>query len=174
MRKRKAGYRKILVAAVALMAILTGVGGNAVSAAGYIAAPYGLKATSVTSTSVDLSWKAPSRSSRVKSYDVYMDSKYLASVSTTTFTAEDLLPSTTHIFYVKAKDYRGNTSRASRTITVKTEPATSTAPTVTVPATTTTTTTVTNPATSTNSTGTGYSGHQRLHRPHRQAQPQPR
>ena len=146
MRKRKAGYRKILVAAVALMAILTGVGGNAVSAAGYIAAPYGLKATSVTSTSVDLSWKAPSRSSRVKSYDVYMDSKYLTSVSTTTFTAEDLLPSTTHIFYVKAKDYRGNTSRASRTITVKTEPATSTAPTVTAPATTTTTTTVTNPA----------------------------
>lgn len=136
MRKRKAGYRKILVAAIALMAILTGVGGNAVSAAGYIAAPYGLKATSVTSTSVDLSWRAPSRSSRVKSYDVYMDSKYLTSVSTTTFTAEDLLPSTTHKFYIKTKDYRGNTSSASNTITVKTEPTPSTTtPPVTVPST---------------------------------------
>jgi chitosanase len=64
-----------------------------------------------------------------------MDSKYLTSVSATTFTAEDLLPSTTHKFYIKAKDYRGNTSRASSTIIVKTEPTSSTTTPVTPPST---------------------------------------
>lgn len=131
MKKRKAGYRGILVAVIAIMAIMIGIGKNAVSAAGYVSAPSGLKATAVTSTSVDLSWKAPSKSSSVKFYDVYMDNKYLTSVSTTTFKVEALLPSTTYKFYIKAKDSSGNTSRATKTIIVKTEPKPITATTAT-------------------------------------------
>jgi chitosanase len=131
MKKRKAGYRGILVAVIAIMAIMIGIGKNAVSAAGYVSAPSGLKSTAVTSTSVDLSWKAPSKSSKVKFYDVYVDNKYLTSVSTTTFKVEDLLPSTTYKFYIKAKDSSGNTSRATKTISVKTEPKPITATTAT-------------------------------------------
>jgi len=134
MKKRKASYRGILFAVIAMMAIMIGIGKNAVSAAGYAAAPSGLKTTAVTSTSVDLSWKAPSKSSSVKFYDVYMDNKYLTSVSTTTFTVEALLPSTTHKFYIKAKDSSGNISKATQTIIVKTEPKPNTA--ITAPATT--------------------------------------
>jgi chitosanase len=131
MKKRKAGYRGILVAVIAIMAIMIGIGKNAVSAAGYVSAPSGLKSTAVTSTSVDLSWKAPSKSSKVKFYDVYVDNKYLTSVSTTTFKVEALLPSTTYKFYIKAKDSSGNTSRATKTISVKTEPKPITATTAT-------------------------------------------
>jgi len=141
MKKRKASYRGILFAVIAMMAIMIGIGKNAVSAAGYAAAPSGLKTTAVTSTSVDLSWKAPSKSSSVKFYDVYMDNKYLTSVSTTTFTVEALLPSTTHKFYIKAKDSSGNISKATQTIIVKTEPKPNTA--ITAPATTAPATTVT-------------------------------
>jgi chitosanase len=153
MKKRNAGYRGVLVAVIAVMAIMIGIGKNAVSAAGYVSAPSGLKTTAVTSTSVDLSWKAASRSSGVKFYDVYMDNKYLTSVSTTTFKVEDLLPSTTHKFYIKAKDSSGNTSRATTTIIVKTEPKPSTATTTatTVPSTS-TTVTETKPATATTAT----------------------
>jgi len=153
MKKRNARYKGILVAVIAIMAIMIGIGKTAVSAAVYVNAPSGLKTTAVTSTSVDLSWKAPSKSSSVKLYDVYIDNKYLTSVSTTTFKVEDLLPSTTHKFYIQAKDSSGNKSRATKTIIVKTEPKPSTvqapvtAATQTKPAaTTTTTTTNTNPA----------------------------
>jgi chitosanase len=157
MKKRKASYRGILVAVIAIMAIMIGIGKNAVSAAGYVSAPSGLKSTAVTSTSVDLSWKAPSISSRVKFYDVYIDNKYLTSVSTTTFKVEALLPSTTYKFYIKAKDSSGNTSRATKTISVKTEPkpitATTATATATVPAQSTTTAT-TVPSTSSTATET--------------------
>jgi len=130
MKKRNASYRGILVAVIAIMAIMIGIGKTAVSAAVYVTAPSGLKTIAVTSTAVDLSWKAPSKSSSVKFYDVYMDNKYLTSVSTTTFKVEDLLPSTTHKFYIQAKDSSGNTSKATKTIIVKTEPKPSTSSTV--------------------------------------------
>jgi len=96
-----------------------------------VTAPSGLKTTAVTSTSIDLSWKATSKSSNVKLYDVYMDNKYLTSVSTTTFTVGDLLPSTTHKFYIQGKDSSGSTSGATKTIIVKTGSKPTTASTVT-------------------------------------------
>jgi chitosanase len=133
MKKRNASYRGIFFAVIALMAII--IGKTAVSAAVYVTAPSGLKTTAATSTSVDLSWKATSKSSNVKLYDVYMDNKYLTSVSTTTFTVGDLLPSTTHKFYIQGKDSSGNTSGAIKTIIVKTEPKPTTASTVTAPVT---------------------------------------
>lgn len=84
------------------------------------ATPTNLKATSVTETSITLSWDASTGNVKVKDYDIYLNNKYLASTSKTTYTVNDLISSTTYQFYITAKDAKKNTSPASNTISVTT------------------------------------------------------
>lgn len=85
--------------------------------------PTNLVATAVTDSSISLSWKAATDNIGVKSYDIYRDSVLAGNSITTTYTSNNLKPSTTYKFYVKAKDAAGNTSSASSILTVTTAQA---------------------------------------------------
>lgn len=86
-------------------------------------APSNLKALTITDTAITLSWNPSTDNVGVKTYDIYRNNTYLASTSTTTYTATGLIPSSNNQFYVKAKDAKGNISPASNTLSVTTLPA---------------------------------------------------
>lgn len=93
-------------------------------------APSNLKATVITDSSVTLSWSAATDNVGVAAYDIYKNNVFLASTKNTTYIISGLNAGTTYTFCVKAKDAKGNLSKASNTITVTT---TSAAPPVTQP-----------------------------------------
>ncbi|WP_068618212.1 PQQ-dependent sugar dehydrogenase [Paenibacillus tuaregi] len=83
--------------------------------------PTNLQATSVTDTSVSISWTASLDDVGVKDYDVYKDNELVkANVKATTYTFTGLKPDTTYNFTVKARDTAGNISNSSSPLTVKT------------------------------------------------------
>lgn len=84
-------------------------------------APANLASTNVTSSSVDLSWTASTDNIAVTGYDIYKDNVYLATTSSTNYSATGLTTATAYSFYVKAKDAAGNISVASNTINVTTD-----------------------------------------------------
>ncbi len=86
-------------------------------------APTNLASSSVTSSSVSLSWTASTDNVGVTGYDVYKNGTLLASVTTTTYSATGLTAATAYSFYVKAKDAAGNISAASSTISITTSAA---------------------------------------------------
>lgn len=83
-------------------------------------APASLASTSKTSTSISLSWNASTDNTAVTGYDVYADSVFKTTVTSTSATITGLTASTAYSIYVKAKDAAGNTSASSNTISVTT------------------------------------------------------
>ena len=83
-------------------------------------APTNLAASSVTESSLTLSWDASTDNIGVTSYDVYQDGAVIGSSATTNFDVSGLTASTSYDFSVIAKDAAGNESPASATLTVTT------------------------------------------------------
>lgn len=90
--------------------------------------PSGLKATNITSTSVDLTWNASTDNKNVVAYGVYNGNTFIEDVAVPKYTDTSLTPSTTYTYYVTAKDSSGNESAPSAVLTVKTASTTSTPP----------------------------------------------
>ncbi len=89
-------------------------------------APGGLQ-SSVSGTTVGLSWTASSDDIGVRAYDVYRNGAKVGTVTGTSttspgtnFTDSGLAPSTTYGYYVVARDAQGNVSAHSATATVTT------------------------------------------------------
>ena len=76
-------------------------------------APANLVASNPTSTSVNLNWNAATDNIAVTSYDIYVNSTYNSSTSTTNATVTALSPETNYCFTVIAKDAANNSSTAS-------------------------------------------------------------
>ncbi|MFM9988406.1 endonuclease [Flavobacterium sp.] len=92
--------------------------------------PANLIASSITATSLNLSWSASTDNISVTGYDVYMNGALKTSVTATSASITGLAGSTTYSFYVKAKDAAGNSSANSSTINATTTvPADAQAPT---------------------------------------------
>lgn len=75
--------------------------------------PAGLVATSVTSSSINLSWNASTDNpggSGVAGYDVYRNGTLVGSPAGTSFSSTGLAASTTYTFRVRARDNAGNAS----------------------------------------------------------------
>lgn len=77
-----------------------------------------------TSNSISLTWNAATDNVAVTSYDVYMNGSLKSNVNTTSTSITGLNPSTTYIFYIKAKDAAGNASANSSTVSVTTNAGT--------------------------------------------------
>ncbi len=82
--------------------------------------PTGLKATTVTGTSVTLLWNAASDNVGVAGYRVYRDGTQFADVPDLTATDTGLTPQTTYQYAVAAYDANGNVSARSAQVAVTT------------------------------------------------------
>jgi hypothetical protein len=82
--------------------------------------PGSLAASSVTQSSLSLSWNTASDNVEVTGYNVYKNGSYLTSVTSTSYSVSGLIANTSYNFYVKAKDEAGNISSASNTVYVTT------------------------------------------------------
>lgn len=83
-------------------------------------APTNLTATSVTSSTVALSWTASTDNVGVTGYDVYRNSALVGTATSTTYTDTGLTASTHYSYSVVATDAAGNLSTASNTISATT------------------------------------------------------
>ena len=83
--------------------------------------PTNLASSSITESSVVLSWTASTDNVGVTGYDIYRNGSLLASTTSTSYSVTGLTASTTYTFYVKAKDAAGNVSSASSTLSVTTD-----------------------------------------------------
>ncbi|SHN18708.1 glycosyl hydrolase family 18 protein [Actinacidiphila paucisporea] len=85
-------------------------------------APGNLRASGVTSSTVQLSWDAATDNNRVAAYDVYRGGTLAATLpaDTRTTTLTGLAPATAYTFTVKARDLADNPSPASTAVTVTT------------------------------------------------------
>jgi chitodextrinase len=86
--------------------------------------PTSLKAGTITTTSIALSWTGSTDNVAVTGYHIYRDGAYVATVSTKTYTATGLTAGRTYSFQVVAVDAAGNRSAASSTITAATTAST--------------------------------------------------
>ena len=82
--------------------------------------PSNLSASSITKTSIYLSWNAASDNVGVTGYDVYQNSSKITSVTGTSYSVSGLTANTSYSFYVKAYDAAGNVSAASSSINATT------------------------------------------------------
>ncbi len=82
--------------------------------------PGNLYTSSMTDTTVNLIWDAPTDNVGVVGYDIYKDGEHLATVDNTSYQVTGLLSGVTYRFYITAKDAAGNISRPSSELTVKT------------------------------------------------------
>jgi chitodextrinase len=82
--------------------------------------PASLSASSVTSTSVALSWTASTDDVAVATYDLYSGSMLAGSSASSSAAIQNLLPGTSYTFSVRARDAAGNASAASKAVTVTT------------------------------------------------------
>ncbi|TSE08509.1 endonuclease [Aquimarina algiphila] len=87
--------------------------------------PGNLVSNSTTQTSTVLSWNTSTDNVGVTGYDIYRNNTFLASATTTSYSASGLTANTTYSFSVRAKDAAGNISASSSTITVTTQSASS-------------------------------------------------
>ncbi|WP_395058000.1 endonuclease [Flavobacterium sp.] len=92
--------------------------------------PTNLVASSITSTSLNLSWTASTDNVGITGYDVYMNGVLRTTITSISTSITGLAGSTAYSFYVKAKDAAGNSSANSTTINATTlAPADTQAPT---------------------------------------------
>jgi len=83
-------------------------------------APTNLVASSITTTSLSLTWTASTDNIGVTGYDVYMNGTLKTSVTSASASITGLTAGTAYSFYVKAKDLAGNSSANSTTINATT------------------------------------------------------
>lgn len=85
--------------------------------------PAGLAATTVTETSVALTWNASTDTggSGLKGYDVYRGSTKVGSTTTASYTDTGLTAATAYQYTVRATDNAGNVSAASAALSVTTK-----------------------------------------------------
>jgi PQQ-dependent dehydrogenase (s-GDH family) len=88
-------------------------------------APSGLTTSSVTATSLSLSWTASSDNVGVTGYDVYRNGTKIngSLITSTSYGVTGLTASTAYSFYVQARDAAGNISANSNTVSVTTPAA---------------------------------------------------
>jgi len=92
-------------------------------------APTNLTSSTITATSVDLSWTASTDDTAVTGYDIYNGATVIGTVATTTYQVTGLTAATSYTFSVKAKDAAANISVSSNTINATTlTPPDTTAP----------------------------------------------
>ena len=84
------------------------------------AAPANLKATSITATSVSLSWSAATDNVGVVSYEVFRNGISAGKTASLSINITGLTRNATYSFYVKAKDAAGNVSPAGKSLVLKT------------------------------------------------------
>jgi chitinase len=77
-------------------------------------------ASSVTDTSVKLSWGAATDDNGVKNYDVLRDGRSVATVTTTSYTDSGLTAGTDYSYTVQARDTAGQTGPVSGSVAVHT------------------------------------------------------
>ena len=123
-------------------------------------APTGLVSSSLTQSSLTLTWTASTDNVAVTGYDVYRNGVKINTtlIATTTYNISGLNAGTAYQFYIMAKDAAGNTSANSSTLSVTTPDAQApTAPSaLTASGTTQTATTLTWSAATDNVAVTGY------------------
>ncbi|NMH89248.1 immunoglobulin-like domain-containing protein [Flavivirga algicola] len=83
-------------------------------------APTNLIASTITQTSVDLSWTASTDNIGVTGYDIYQDGSLITNVSSTTYQVTGLSANTAYDFTVRAKDAAENVSVASNEVNITT------------------------------------------------------
>jgi chitodextrinase len=84
--------------------------------------PTGLAASTVTQTTLTLSWNASTdNDTGVAGYDVYQDGGLISSVTGTSANISGLTANTTYSFAVRAKDAVGNVSASSAVLNVTTQ-----------------------------------------------------
>jgi len=92
-------------------------------------APTGLQVDSVSASQVALSWNAASDESAVASYAVFTSTGQIVDWAPgTSRKIIGLAPNRTYTFYVKARDWGGNVSPASNTVTTTTLASSDTTP----------------------------------------------
>ncbi|OCI30203.1 glycoside hydrolase family 48 protein [Oerskovia enterophila] len=84
--------------------------------------PAGLRAGTVTTTSVPLTWDASSDAVGVTGYDVYQGTVKVATVAGTSHTVTGLAPATGYSFSVAGRDAAGNVSARSTAVSATTAP----------------------------------------------------
>ncbi|GEM_PF-669648 len=87
--------------------------------------PSSLTSTNTTTTTVSLSWNASTDNVGVTYYLIYKGGVMIDSVTTTSYMATALTPSSTYSFTVKARDAANNISEASNALSVTTNTHTS-------------------------------------------------
>ena len=83
-------------------------------------APTAVSTTAVTATSITLTWAASTDNRAVVGYDVYVNSIFKTSTSSTSAIINNLTASTAYTFFVKAKDAAANVSNSSAVVTATT------------------------------------------------------
>lgn len=82
--------------------------------------PTGLTTSSITSSSIGLSWNASTDNIGVSGYEIYQGATLVTTETSTSYAVTGLTPNTTYTFSVKAKDAAGNTSSSSNTASATT------------------------------------------------------
>jgi len=82
--------------------------------------PTNLKYSTITESSVSLSWTASTDNSSVQSYLIFKNNENLVSTNSTTYLVTNLDSSTEYTFKVQAKDKAGNISSFSNPVSVTT------------------------------------------------------
>ncbi len=83
-------------------------------------APTKLTASSITNTSVDLSWDASTDNMTVVGYEIYKDGESIGASTDTAYRVNDLTANTSYSFTVQAKDAANNISDSSNEVNVTT------------------------------------------------------
>ncbi len=82
--------------------------------------PTNLSASTITNTTVDLSWNASTDNVGVTEYEIFRGATSIGTSATTSFNVTGLTAGTSYSFSVRAKDAAGNTSANSTSVNVTT------------------------------------------------------
>jgi len=84
-------------------------------------APESVEALSVTDRTVELSWGKSTDNQGIKEYEVYRNGEKIATTTNTVYKDSSVMPETSYEYYIKAIDFSGNSSSASRVVAVTTQ-----------------------------------------------------
>ena len=80
--------------------------------------PTNLSVKAISPNQVTLNWTASTDNVGVVRYDIFRNSTYWNTTTTTTFSDNNLNPSATYVYFVKGKDAAGNNSGESNSVTI--------------------------------------------------------